>query len=368
MVFLPEVILWSPSNNNYNTASNWTNSQLPQETDAAVFTTSSFAGVSISGGAIKVGEWIFQPGTSPYSFTITSNDFSFLGGGIVDNGTSVSVLLQGDLLFDNYSTAGHASITIAPSGGIAFGGLSNGGTANITNSNFMQFADDSSAANATIETIGGASTFFFDFSTGGNAKLTADPHGTVGFFGSGPAGDHRLTAGSIAGGGTFNLGADQLTVGQTGLSGVVSGLVEGVTGSLVKAGHGSLKLSGASNTYAGGTTIERGVLDLAAIGAAGSGAIAFAGKANAKLVVENTALSSHAFGNPIDHFGRPDLLDLTGLHFHAGATATYHKATHHLAVHSGAVTDTLTLLAPHGTHFAAAGDGHGGTEVFLVIA
>jgi hypothetical protein len=49
----------------------------------------------------------------------------------------------------------------------------------------------------------------------------------------------------------------------------------------------------------------------------------------------------------------------------AGALATYHKASHHLTVHSGHVTDSLTLLSPHGTHFTAVNDGHGGTEVTL---
>jgi hypothetical protein len=34
-------------------------------------------------------------------------------------------------------------------------------------------------------------------------------------------------------------------------------------------------------------------------------------------------------------------------------------------VHSGHVTDTLTLLSKHGTHFIAANDGHGGTKVTL---
>ena len=34
-------------------------------------------------------------------------------------------------------------------------------------------------------------------------------------------------------------------------------------------------------------------------------------------------------------------------------------------MHSGHVTDTLTLLSPTGTHFIAANDGHGGTKVTL---
>jgi hypothetical protein len=79
-------------------------------------------------------------------------------------------------------------------------------------------------------------------------------------------------------------------------------------------------------------------------------------------------LSGHSFGNSIDFFAKRDVLDLSGLHFHGGATAIYHKGTHHLTVHSGPVTDTLTLLSPHGTHFGTASDHHGGTDVFLVVA
>jgi hypothetical protein len=71
------------------------------------------------------------------------------------------------------------------------------------------------------------------------------------------------------------------------------------------------------------------------------------------------------FNNTIYNFGKHDILDLTGLKFHAHATATYHKASHHLTVHSGHVTDTLTLLSPHGTHFTVAKDRHGGTKIVL---
>jgi hypothetical protein len=79
-------------------------------------------------------------------------------------------------------------------------------------------------------------------------------------------------------------------------------------------------------------------------------------------------LSHHAFHNAITHFGAHDVTDLAGLYFEPGATATYQNATHHLTVHSGPVTDAFTLISPHGTHFQAASDHHGGTDVFLVFA
>jgi hypothetical protein len=134
---------------------------------------------------------------------------------------------------------------------------------------------------------------------------------------------------------------------------------------LVKSGLGSLILS-ADNAYSGGTTLKAGTLDLTAHSAAGIGAVTFNGKAT--LEIANRALPSHVLGNAIDNFGGRDVLDLSGLTVQTGAVAFYDHTTHHLLVHSGSVTDILTLLSPHGTHFGTASDGHGGTEVFLVVA
>jgi len=69
-----------------------------------------------------------------------------------------------------------------------------------------------------------------------------------------------MTAGSIEGGGTFQLGSKQLTVGSNNLSTTVSGVITDTGGgSLVKTGTGILTLSGA-NTYTGTTTVDAGVL------------------------------------------------------------------------------------------------------------
>jgi autotransporter-associated beta strand protein len=131
---------------------------------------------------------------------------------------------------------------------------------------------------------------------------------------------------------------------------------------LVKSGLGTLTLS-ADNAYSGGTALNAGRLDLAAASAAGTGPIVFLGRATLKI--ENAALSGHVFGTPIALFAKSDVLDLSGLKFHAGARAKYHPATDVLTVHSGHVTDALTLLSPHGNHFTTANDGHGGTMVTL---
>jgi autotransporter-associated beta strand protein len=95
------------------------------------------------------------------------------------------------------------------------------------------------------------------------------------FAGStGPVNNGQLSAGSIAGSGQFYLGANQLTVGGNNLSTIVSGVISdcgpsglscssaGATGgALIKAGTGTLTLSG-SNIYTGATTVDAGTLNV----------------------------------------------------------------------------------------------------------
>jgi len=341
---------------NYSDDINWS-AGVP--VDIAEFKASVQTNISVNNDLNGVNEWLFSPGATQYSFEVTANAFlDFSGNGIIINSGSVKISNFGYIAFDSVSTAGGAVID---------------------NCGILQFLVSSNAGTAVIHTFGfGAETDIFlgptpSAATGGSAQFITDLGGIVDFSGSlGPDGPFHITAGSIAGAGAYELGGDQLTVGLNGLSTEVSGPIEdggeygGSGASLVKVGPGTLKLSHARNTYGGGTILEAGKLDIAAVGAAGPGAISFAGRAT--LAIENAALSGHVFGNAIDSFARHDVLDLAGLKFRAGAKATYHKANHHLTVHSGHVTDTLTLFSPHGTHFATASDHHGGTDVFLFFA
>jgi fibronectin-binding autotransporter adhesin len=78
-----------------------------------------------------------------------------------------------------------------------------------------------------------------------------------------------MTADSIDGAGTFNVRPKALTVGLDDSTMAVSGVIEGIGGSLTKAGAGTLTLSGA-NTYTGGTTVSAGTLLLSGSGTLGS--------------------------------------------------------------------------------------------------
>jgi autotransporter-associated beta strand protein len=335
----------------YNDPNNWSGGVVPGIGDTAEFEASSVTNISVDLIA-QVDEWLFNPGATQYNFYITFDaTLTFMGSGIAINAGAARIVNFGGLSFKSSSIAGGALID---------------------NFNILDFTASSNAEAATIHTFGGVGrTFFASHSTGGSAQLITDPGGIVDFsFSLGPDGLGHVSAGSIAGAGTYELGGDQLTVGLNGLSTEVSGPIEdggghgGVGASLVKVGPGTLKLSNAGNTYSGGTIVEAGRLDIAAVGAAGTGAITFAGVT--KLEIENAALSGHHFSNDIDAFARHDFLDLAGLKFHTGAAATYHKASDRLTVHSGHVTDALTLDSPHGHHFGTASDGHGGTDVFLL--
>ena len=111
------------------------------------------------------------------------------------------------------------------------------GEASITNFNTLSFEVTSTAGSSVIDTVGGALTQFGGNSTGESAQFITEAGGRVDFSSSaGPGSHHRLTAGSIAGAGSYELGANQLTVGLDGLSGDVSGLIDdsGDGGSLVR--------------------------------------------------------------------------------------------------------------------------------------
>jgi hypothetical protein len=166
---------------------------------------------------------------------------------------------------------------------------------------------------------------------------------------------------TLSGNGAVELGDRELTL--TAAADTFAGAINGF-GSLTLAG-GSETLSH-TGTYSGGTKLLSGTLDLAAVNAAGTGAVSFTAGAQT-LKIENAALATHHFGNTIAAFGVGDVIDLTGLAFKMGATASYNAATHVLSVTSGAVTDTLTLASPAGTLFAAFRDQSGGTMIGSAI-
>ncbi|WP_315783661.1 MULTISPECIES: autotransporter domain-containing protein [unclassified Bradyrhizobium] len=323
----------TPATGDFNSGANWSTGNVP--TGTATFDTSSTTNVTLTSSA-TLGEFVFTPGASNYSFTTTFQTLTFAGLGIVINGGSATFNMTGGMFvamsFWNSSSAGTATIT---GSGLSFFGNSTAGFANITNdstslsnsatlghatfnnqgslvlfdtstagsaiiasyfdtsfynsssagtatitnhSGGVTFSQSSTAANSIITNDNGATLSFQENSTAadatitnngsmvvlnnattGNATILNNAGGTVNYAGStGPANDGRLSAGSIAGGGNYILGSNELTVGGNNSSTIVSGIISG-TGSLVKTGTGTLTLSGL-NTYTGATRLDAGTL------------------------------------------------------------------------------------------------------------
>jgi autotransporter-associated beta strand protein len=305
-------------------------------------------------GATKVGVGTLTAGSDASLSSLSAFDVS--GGATLDvNGHNVTIGSLAD------GTGGG----IVTNSGIVPSSLTTGGDNSSTT--FSGTIEDGTHALALIKNGSGTFTLAGNNSysggttvNGGALSISADGNLGTGGLNLGGGSSLHLTASftlahaiSVTGDPTFDVASGQTVA----VSSVISG-----SGDLDKTGAGTL-VFGSTDAYTGGTVLNTGTLDLAAAGAAGSGRISFAGTAT--LEIDNAALVHHVFHNIIGSFGKHDILDLTGLHFHAGATATYRKAGHHLIVHSGHITDTLTLFSPHGTLFTVANDRHGGTRIVL---
>jgi autotransporter-associated beta strand protein len=382
-------ITWKrhPSSKNFNDGTNWAGGTAPAISDTAVFGISTKTSLTFSATDTQVSGLTFNKGASNYTFTLdNSHELDIVGAGIVVKGGSATfkVSFPGQIHFLNNSTAGKAHIVtgafvgffdsstagkahIVNTHNINFEDTSSADHAKITNKSALIFQNDGNGGSAVITTTSFATTDFFDHSTPGSAQLITKSGGTVDFsVGTGPSGLHQITAGSIAGAGSYLLGSETLFVGSNNRSTTVSGAINGAGGTLIKDGTGTLKLSHAGNTYSGGTALNAGTFDVAALGAAGTASIDFsAGKQTIKI--ENAALnlSTHTFDtNVLTNFGISDVIDLTGLKFTKHAHATLNGTT--LTVKSGAVTDTLTLVNSDLTGvFKVRDDHHGGTKVIL---
>ena len=201
-------------------------------------------------------------------------------GLIFNIGAQVDGAEGGRTQFFDFSSAGHLIIEDDPGGlgGVTeFFGDSTAATSTIENlgngpgllPGRTYFRDNSRAADATLIAFdsidGNGGAFYFEGNaSGGNARVRLTGNGTV--FDISALTSTGTTFGSIEGeGGAIFLGNKMLTVGgnnaSTTFAGVISdgGQAAGASGSITKAGAGTLTLTGAS-TYTGTTTVSGGAL------------------------------------------------------------------------------------------------------------
>ncbi len=150
----------------------------------------------------------------------------------------------------------------------------------------------------------------------------------------------------------------------------------GSGGVVIRAASGGVVELDAQNTYTGGTRLFSGTLDLAAPGAAGTGAIVFDG--NATLQIDNAAFASGGTGihtfirNAVFDFSVGDVIDLTGVHFSSAAAPPTLSAGKLLQFTENGTTyeiqfnSDLQVGGLHGAFFIAS-DGDGGTDIELAV-
>ena len=312
-----QTITWTGGANdggNWNTPGNWDlgvvpgaaddahifgipGSQLATATDITIDAGSleltGRAGLNLNGTASAGSGSYSLEGTTPAAPGNPYNAMHFAGSSTAANATITVVgntpgdLFSGSLVqFVENSTAGNANLSVEGEGQINFAGASSAGSATIVNDDrgLTSFTQTSSAGSATITNNAGGVTSFSGSSSAAGATLVNNAGGVVNL-----ASGMALSIGSLSGAGSVYLSNSALTLGALNRDDVISGVIQDGTsaainayrqylgqqptnrtgGSLVKAGTGTLVLTG-DNTYTGGTTISAGTLQLGDGGTSGS--------------------------------------------------------------------------------------------------
>jgi autotransporter-associated beta strand protein len=271
--------IWnSTGSGDWNTGTNWDTETVPNSSSAmaTLGDASSVTIVTLSAG-ISLDTLLFN-GTTTYSILTSGNSVTLDGFGI-NNASGVQQTLvnsnDGNVLFTNSSQAVSVLLTNASGSTIIFQDTSSVGSATVLNNGVLNLTGSANAGNAVISTNSGGSVSFTGNAQGGDAQFTVNSGGVFDISQS-----TGVTVGSIAGAGTFNLGAENLYTGNnndqsTTVLGVIQDSVLGSSvtlgGSLTKGGLGTLTLTG-QNTYTGGTSILGGTL-VVDNGTLGSGAV-----------------------------------------------------------------------------------------------
>lgn len=221
-------------------------------------------------------------------------------------------------------------------GGFGGGGASRGlggfgggnGSTSAAGNGFYSFYDGGgglAAGGAVFIQQGGSLTISGGFTQDGYTQAGR------GGLGSGEGPNSSAQNGQGVGTDIFLQGNQTLTfVEAANQTTTISGSIADQTGSRgtgANAGAGSLSLGGtgrlvlsAGNSYSGGTSISGGTLELATLGAAGSGAIAFTGTTGVLQIDADAVPSDGSFDNAITGFGPGRLIDVKGFDY-VGAAA-----------------------------------------------
>ena len=252
---------------------------------------------------------------------------------------------------------GNSPVAGGGGGGGGGGGLGAGGDVYVETGGSLTITGASQLAGSAVGGAGGAG------GAGGSTDSSIGNSRDAAFNGYPSAG------GSGYGGSIFLRGGQTLTfapgAGQTEL--ILGGIadVDGSSGSTDPAGAGALTLNGAgllnlvaANSFSGGVTLQSGTLELSAAGAAGSGAITFAG-AGETLEITAAAIPGDGLSNLLTGFSAGDAIDLIGI---VANGVSINASSQLVATYGGAAVATFNLGATP-AYVATISDGAGGTLI-----
>lgn len=228
--------VWVGTGQDYNTASNWSGpAAVPDTGSTAVFTNNGASTSVVLSVTRSPDGFTFDTGAPSYTIGVASGgQLNMSGAGIVNNSSNAQNFLIGpgsQIDFLGSSTAGNATITTLSGATLLFSRSSSGGTASIANDGTMVLRTDSGGI--LIGALSGTGT---------------------------------VAATTVSG-----VPVQTLTVGSLNTSTEFSGTFvdNGAQFALGKTGTGTLTLTG-DNFYTGGTTIAGGTLQLGNGGISGS--------------------------------------------------------------------------------------------------
>ena len=263
----------------------------------------TFSGVisGTNGNIIKAGSGTLTlSGANTYTGTTTINAGDLTVSGSLHDSTAVTIASGAD-----YNV--NASDTVASIEGAGNIVIASSQTLTAGDGNDKTLSGVISGAGNYIKAGSGTQTLSASNTYTGTTQVSA---GTLTVSGSGRLSDSTAvtvdsgavynvavsdTVASIAGAGSITLGSNTLTSGGSDASTTFSGVISGTNGNIIKAGTGTLTLSGA-NTYTGTTTINAG--DLTVSGSLhDSTAVTIASGADYNVNASDTVASIEGAGN-----------------------------------------------------------------------
>ena len=317
--------IWNgTTSSDFQVSSNWSPAVVPSGAGATAIFVNSKGFTNVTNASGTIGGLLFNDINTPsYTIELGFQGLTLATTGIVNNSSVLQTITGGGtsgILQINAGTLFNVNLAMTSSN-VIFAGTASAGNASITNISNVNMNNSSTLANATVTKNGGALNFL-NTSSGGQASVTLNGNGRLQFSNYTLPG---TTIGSLSGAGTVNLTdisnaqTKSLTIGGNNQSTTFSGQIVG-GGSIVKAGSGTLVLTG-DNTYSGGTTINTGTLQIGNGGTTGS----VAGN-----IVNNAALAFNrsddvTYGGVISGTGSltqagPGQLTLTGNNTFTGGT------------------------------------------------